>query len=381
MLHEMLWRRFFSPVDPENWQLALAVIIPTAAFALIAARVATGAAARTIQAILRDTLARSSPLVRGPLRLIGLAAFLLTFFVLLFPAFELAGLHPRAGLHLRTLSTWTFDSGLRTLLIIAVAFATVRTVAIAVKRFEHDVNFGTGLDALERAKRAHTLGTVLTNITTALVLVVATLMILNEFGVNTSAAVTGAGIVGVALGFGAQTLVRDVIAGLFILAENQFSVGDVIEFDGKPAAVEELSLRCTTLRNFNGYVHFVPNGELKTVTNRSRGWTRLAVDVPVATDQNLERALDVCRRVVDAMNLDPQWKPRLLDPVELWGVETLTGPEAQVRMVVRARPGGDAPDAARELRLRAQRALNEAGIRGALSREIAITPLAAGVAA
>ena len=158
MLLRMLWRRFFSPVDPENWQLALAVIIPTAVFSLIVARIATGAAARAIQALLRDTLARSSPLVRGPLRLIGLATFVLTMLVLLFPAFELAGLHPRTGLHLRELSTWAFNSGPKTLLIAAVAFLTVRTVAIAVKRFEHDVNFGTGLDALERAKRARTLG-------------------------------------------------------------------------------------------------------------------------------------------------------------------------------------------------------------------------------
>jgi small conductance mechanosensitive channel len=182
--------------------------------------------------------------------------------------------------------------------------------------------------------------------------------------------------VGVALGFGAQTLVRDMIAGLFILGENQFSVGDVIEFEGKPAAVEALSVRCTTLRDFHGYVHYVPNGELKTVTNRSRGWTRLAVDVPVASDQSLEKALEVCRRVVNAMNADPEWMPRLLDPIELWGVESLTREEAQIRIVVRARPGDDAPEAARRLRLMAHRALSDAGIRTALSRDIVITPLA-----
>jgi small-conductance mechanosensitive channel len=272
------------------------------------------------------------------------------------------------------------DMGIRIAITVAFAFLVQRLLYLAIARMQKImVSAGHGAPAAEA--RARTLGLILRRLVTTVVVAGAVFQSLAVLGWNLAPLLAGAGIVGVALGFGAQTLVRDVIAGLFILAENQFSVGDVIEFDGKPAAVEELSLRCTTLRNFNGYVHFVPNGEMKTVTNRSRGWTRLAVDVPVATDQNLERALDVCRRVVDAMNLDPQWKPRLLDPVELWGVETLTGPEAQVRMVVRARPGGDAPDAARELRLRAQRALNEAGIRGALSREIAITPLAAGVAA
>src|SRR5207244_7247921 len=173
-------------------------------------------------------------------------------------------------------------------------------------------------------------------LTTTVVFAGAILQSLAVLGWNVAPLLAGAGIVGVALGFGAQTMVRDLIAGLFILAENQFLVGDVIEIDGKPAAVESLSLRSTTLRDFNGYVHFVPNGELKTVTNRSRGWTRLAVDVPVGSDQNLERALEACRRVVDAMNADPEWRPRLLDPIELWGVESLTGPEAQLRIVVRA---------------------------------------------
>src|SRR5207249_7123236 len=134
----------------------------------------------------------------------------------------------------------------------------------------------------------------------------------------------GAGILGVALGFGAQTLVRDVIAGFFILAENQFGVGDVVEIDGKAATVEALSVRCTTLRDFNGYVHFVPNGEMKVVTNRSRGWNRLAVDLVIPSDQGVDQALDALRRVVERMDAEPAWKQRLLDPIELWGIGTIT---------------------------------------------------------
>ena len=106
--------------------------------------------------------------------------FAVVFGALLFPAFEIVGLHPRAGLHLRTLSTWTFGSGLRILLIAAVAYAVLRVVAVGVSRFEHDLNLGTGLDALERAKRARTLGTVLTNLTTVLVTLIAVLMILTS---------------------------------------------------------------------------------------------------------------------------------------------------------------------------------------------------------
>jgi small conductance mechanosensitive channel len=272
------------------------------------------------------------------------------------------------------------DMGIRVAIIIAVAFVLQWLLFLAIGRMEKlMIRAGHGHHAAEA--RARTLGQTLRRLVTAVVVTGAAFEALRVLGWNAAPFLAGAGIVGVALGFGAQWLVRDLIAGIFILAENQFSVGDVIEIDGKPAAVEELSLRTTTLRDFNGYVHFVPNGELKTVTNRSRGWTRLAVDVPVASDQNLERALDVCRRVVEAMNGDPEWKSRLLDPVELWGVESLTGPEAQIRIVVRARPGADAPEAARALRLRAHSALLEAGHRSALSRDIAITPLATGVAA
>src|SRR5260221_1513779 len=226
-----MWRRLFLDTTVE-WRLVALVVIPTVIVALLAARVARRAAAAVLHRLLQDTLATSSPFVRAPRRLIGLATFVLVFAVLVFPAFEVAGLQPRAGLHLRTLSTWTFGSGLRVLLVAAFAFALVRTVAVAVKRFEHDVNFGTGLDALERAKRARTLGTVLTNVTTVVVLLIAALMILHEFHVDISPALTGAGIVGVALGFGAQTLVRDLIGGLVLHPPDQISAGDVAAING-----------------------------------------------------------------------------------------------------------------------------------------------------
>ena len=361
MLLGMLWRRFFSPVDPENWQLAIAVIIPTAAFALIAARLATGAAARVIQNILRDSLARSSPLVRGPLRLIGLATFLLTFFVLLFPAFELAGLHPRAGLHLQTLSAWTFGSGLRAFLILAVAFAAVRTVAIAVKRFEHDVNFGTGLDALERAKRARTLGTVLTNITTALVIVVATLMILNEFGVNTSAAVTGAGIVGVALGFGAQTLVRDLIGGFFLILENQVRVGDVVAINGIGGLVEAINLRTTILRDEEGTVHVIPNGAINTLANRSMHFSFYVVNLPLAYGEDTDKVSAILREVGDELQRDDAYMPFILEPLDVIGVDAFE--ETAVRLKARIKT---APlkqwFVGRELRRRLKKKLEERGV-------------------
>ena len=134
-----------------------------------------------------------------------------------------------------------------------------------------------------------------------------------------------------------------------------------------------MNLRYTRLRDFNGFVHFVPNGEMKIVTNRSRGWQRLAVDVPVATDQDLDRALEVCANVVDKINAESAWRSRLMDPVELWGLEGLSASEALIRIVIRARPGPDAPETSRVLRQRVHKALADAGIRFGASREITLS--------
>jgi small conductance mechanosensitive channel len=132
-------------------------------------------------------------------------------------------------------------------------------------------------------------------------------------------------------------------------------------------------VRSTTLRDFHGYVHFVPNGEMKVVTNRSREWNRVAVDVIVAS-QGVDRALQISRQVLGDFNADAAWRERLLDPVEVWGVESATGDAVTLRSVVRARPGKDAADAARELRRRLVGALTEAGLRPGMVRDAPAWP-------
>ena len=200
----------------------------------------------------------------------------------------MAALHPRTGLDLRTLSTWMFGPGLRVLLVAAFAFAIIRIVGVGVKRFEHDVNFGTGLDALERAKRAQDPGLVLTNITTVVVLVIATLMILKEFNVDISPALTGAGIVGVALGFGSQSLVRDLIGGFFLILENQIRVGDVAAINGIGGSVEAINLRTTVLRDEEGTVHVIPNGAITTLANKSIDFSYYVVNLPLAYGEDTD---------------------------------------------------------------------------------------------
>ena len=368
-----MWRRLF--LDPTvQWQVAALVVAPTVVVALVVARVARRVAAAVMRRLLHDTLTASSPLVRAPLRLVSFATFILVFSVLLFPAFEAASLHPRFGLHLRTLSTWTFGSGLRVLLVTAVAFGIVRIVAVVVKRFEHDVNFGTGLDGLEMAKRARTLGSVVSNFTTVIVFLVAVLMILNELGVNITPALTATGIVGVALGFGSQTLVRDMIGGFFLILENQIRVGDVAALNGVGGMVEAINLRTTVLRDEEGVVHVIPNGAIATLANKSLNYSFYVVNLPLAYGEDPDAAVAILREIADGMRHEDAYQPFILEPLEVIGVDAFE--ETTIRLKVRLKT---APlkqwFVGREFRLRVYKALADRGIQmWSPQRTIALPP-------
>ena len=256
-------------------------------------------------------------------------------------------------------------------LAVVMGFALQRLAFLVVGRAQKWI-VRAGRGSAAAAQRARTVGQIFRNLITILVAGGVVTYALQVLGWDVRPLLATAGIAGVALGFGAQGVVRDVIAGLFIIAEDQFGVGDLIEVNGKAATVEQLTVRCTTLRDFNGYLHYVPNGEMKVVTNRSRGWNRLAVDVPVGSDQDADRALEACRRTASGMSAETVWRQRMLDEIQVWGVEALGAQEVQIRLVVRSEPGPDAPEAARELRRRLHRALADAGVRMSPQREIGI---------
>lgn len=263
------------------------------------------------------------------------------------------------------------DIAIRLLLTLIVAIVVWQLSFLLIGRVERWIA-RTAAARGQGEQRAHTLAQIFRNLAVVLVFGAAILHALEVFGWNVGPLLAGAGILGVALGFGAQFLVRDVIAGFFILAEDQFAVGDIIVVEGSAATVEAMTLRHTQLRDVNGYVRFVPNGEMKIVTNQSRGWNRVLVDVPIALSEDLEKALAECRSVAATLSADPAWTPRLIEPAQVWGVESLSSPDVLVRLALRGRPGGDAPEAARELRVRLHRALGRAGIRMRSDREIVI---------
>jgi small conductance mechanosensitive channel len=357
--HMSFWQSFFN--GPVEWGRVVAAVIPTLIIAWLGARLAKRAAATAIRRLLQDTVVMSSPLVRGPLRLVSIGTFALLVAVVLFPAFEVVGLQPRAGLPLHTIATWTFESGLKVLLIVVLSYALVRTVGLVVSRFEHELNRGTGLDALERAKRARTLGSVITKVATALIVGIAVLMILREFRIDIAPVLTGAGIVGLAVGFGAQTLVRDIISGFFLILEDQVRVGDVAAINGIGGLVEELNLRTIVLRDVEGTVHVFPNGSITTLANRSKDFSYYVIDLPISYQEDPDRITAILRQIGAGMQNDVSYGPFILDPIEILGVDAFGLWSLQLKVRIKTVPLKQW-EVGRELRKRIKKAFAELGI-------------------
>ena len=218
----------------------------------------------------------------------------------------------------------------------------------------------TGLRSERRRQRAEALGSVLGSLASLTIFAVAGMMILGELGVNLAPLIASAGIAGLALGFGAQNLVKDFIAGLFMLLEDQYGVGDVVDVGEASGTVEAVGLRITTIRDARGVLWYIRNGEIVRVGNKSQGWALVVVDVPVGF-AGVEEATAVLREAAAAMAEDPEFAGDLLDPPEVLGVEQITVDGAVVRTTVKT-----ASEAqwrvGRELRRRLTEALESAGI-------------------
>ena len=222
-------------------------------------------------------------------------------------------------------------------------------------------------------QRARTIGAVLRSVTTAAVWSIAALMVFAEFDVNLGPLIAGAGIVGVALGFGAQSLVKDFLSGIFMLLEDQFGVGDVIDCGEASGVVEGVSLRTTRLRDVEGTVWHVPNGQIVRVGNKSQEWSRALLDVEVAYDTDVPAAITLIKQVADEVWHDEELASSILDEPEVWGVERLGPDGIAIRLVVRTRPA-DQWKVLRELRQRLKSALDGAGMETAIPRTVWVRP-------
>ena len=351
-------RLFEGTVD---WQPVLMALLPTLLVAWLAARLVRRGLKAALVAMLGETLAPASPLVRGPIRLVSAATFVLVAALLLFPAFEVAGLRPRAGVEGRAMVQWIFGSGLRVALIALFAYALVRATMLLVKRFEYELTTGTGLDALERAKRARTLGAVVSKVASALIIGIAVLMVLREFRLDIAPVLTGAGIAGLAVGFGAQTLVRDIISGFFLILEDQVRVGDVAAINGTGGLVEELNLRTIVLRDLEGTVHVFPNGAINTLANRSKDFSYYVIDLGLSYREDVDRVIALLKEVGAGMQQDPHFGPSILEPIEVLGVDSFTERSVTLKLRIKTMPLKQW-DVGRELRKRIRQAFDRDGI-------------------
>ena len=211
-------------------------------------------------------------------------------------------------------------------------------------------------------QRAEAIGQLLRSIVSLVLWSIGILIVLSRLGIDLGPLLASAGVLGVALGFGAQALVKDYLAGIFLIIEDQYGVGDMVDVGPVVGVVEEITLRITRLRDLTGVVWYVRNGEIVRVANRSQGWTMASVDIPVAYDENLAQVRAIVDRVAAVMDDDPAFDDMLLGRPEFAGVESVSGEAVYVRVIAKAAPGQEVP-VARELRERIKVAFDGEGVR------------------
>jgi small-conductance mechanosensitive channel len=305
---------------PANWpEITLALTLAVVVAYLIADFVA-----RTVQTVLRAIIADPQYerlFVDRPRRIVMLAIFLVTLAALALPALTLAGYPTTIAGDREAVGRWLFDHGLRIVIIVIAAYLVVRIGSASSGRFEREMSRGTGLDVIERTKRAQTLGRLLQKTLSIVVSGIALLMVLRELDIDITPVLTGAGILGLAVGFGAQTLVRDIISGFFLIMEDQVRVGDVANVNGQGGLVEEVNLRTIVLRDETGTVHVFPNGEVKTLANSSKDFSFYVITTKVPFQEDPDRVAAAMRDAAASLQEDPEFKPHILEPLDVYGVD------------------------------------------------------------
>ncbi|HEY6808920.1 MAG TPA: mechanosensitive ion channel family protein [Gemmatimonadales bacterium] len=246
---------------------------------------------------------------------------------------------------------------LQAAIILSLAWGSYRLLRLVAKRIERAA---TDHALSEAEQRGHTLARLFLSFGTAFVAVAAVLMLLGLF-INIAPLIAAAGVAGIAVSFGAQSLVKDLIAGFFIIFENQYRLGDVVRIAGVDGTVSHMSLRSTVLRDGQGVVHFVPNGQITVVSNETRHWSRALLDVSVPYSADLDRVSGILRAMLAAFAADAAWKDVVVGDPTVAGVQRLGETAVEVRLWVNTVPGKQG-DAARELRRRVKQALEQAGI-------------------
>ena len=238
----------------------------------------------------------------------------------------------------RLLGHWALTHGVNFVIIAAGAFIVVRAANLAIDHFQFKLARRRAAGDLEWQRRAATLSGILTSMVAATVGFVAILMLLRELAIDVLPILTGAGIAGLAIGFGAQNLVRDVISGFFLILEDQVRIGDLARVNGVAGTVEQINLRTIVVRDGEGAVQVFPNGTITALANLSKQFAYAVVDVRIAYSENVDRVMGTMREVGASMERDAIWSPLILAPLEIVGIESLTDGAATIRVKFKTQP-------------------------------------------
>jgi small-conductance mechanosensitive channel len=195
------------------------------------------------------------------------------------------------------------------------------------------------ISAMRSVQRTRTLGSVLNNTSTWVIVIVVSILVLTELGFSVTALVASAGILGAALGFGAQSIIKDVLNGLFMVFEDQLGVGDVVDLGIAEGVVERVGIRITEIRDVSGTLWFVRNGEILRVGNKTQDWSRVILDLPVPYDSNIDDIQNLLLESAQEFAASPQWRRKIMEDPEVWGVQSLSAEAVTLRLVVKVRAG------------------------------------------
>jgi small-conductance mechanosensitive channel len=258
---------------------------------------------------------------------------------------------------------WLLGPGLRILFVLGGAFVITRVLHLLIARLPFFVTPPEGplAQVVERKKRADTVTRMLSMLVTTVVMSVAVLIVLRELGLDITPILTGGAIAGLAVGFGAQNLVRDVISGFFLIVENQVRVGDVAIINGTGGLVEHIRLRTIVLRSLDGTVHVFPNGAIESLSNMTKDFSFFVLDMGVAYKEDTDRVVEVMREVGEELRSDPGFRERILEPIEILGVDNFADSAVVIRARIKTVPIQQW-NVGREYRRRLKKAFDARGI-------------------
>jgi moderate conductance mechanosensitive channel len=228
------------------------------------------------------------------------------------------------------------------LILLIILFVALKLVRVTIRKLRKSMSAraekSPDTDTNEAVKRINTLTSIISSLLKVIIMAVFLMMVLQKFGINIGPIIAGAGILGLAIGFGAQELVRDFIAGFFMILENQVRTGDVAIINGTAGSVEKIELRTITLRDLSGTTHIFQNGKINSISNMTKDWSAVVFDIGVAYKEDPEKVMEIMKKVGDEMYEDPEFHDMVLEPIEINGVNKFADSAVEIRARMKTKP-------------------------------------------